>query len=172
MRLHRRILELPNGDLLCTMYGHQHGDNSPADYMTTMMKSRVMLFRSKNKGRHWDYVSTIAADGTVGTEGFNESVIARISRGKHAGRLICFMRTGYALYEAKSDDDGKTWTKAQPRQFAGIDVYKTSEWAELFKDVKIKGIPVTDNPKTLYGSTSPSGRVEMRPEPARTEPRR
>ncbi len=162
MRLHRRMLELPNGDLLTTIYGFQKGDNSPADYMPTMMKSRVMLFRSKNKGRHWDYVSTVAADGTVGTEGFNESVITRISKGKHAGRLICFMRTGYALYEARSDDGGKTWTKAQPRVFGGIDVYKTSEWADLFKDVKYKGKLVSEDPKMLYGSVVDPDMIELR----------
>lgn len=161
MRLHRRILELPNGDLITTIYGHQHGDNSPSEYMPTMMKSRVMLFRSKNKGRHWDYVSTVAV-GNVGTEGFNESVITRISKGKHAGRLICFMRTGYALYEAKSDDEGKTWTTAQPRQFANIDVYKTSEWFDLFKGVTRKGKLVTEDPKELYGSVVDPDLLELR----------
>jgi hypothetical protein len=162
MRLHRRMLELPNGDLITTMYGHMYGDTASADYVPTMKKSRVMLFRSKNKGRHWDYVSTVAADGTVGTEGFNESVIARISKGEHAGRLICFMRTGYALYEAKSDDDGKTWTKAQPRQFANIDVYKTSEWAGLFKDVMRNGKSITEDKKLLYGSVVDPDLLELR----------
>jgi hypothetical protein len=65
MRLHRRVLELPNGDLLTTIYGWQKGDNEPSGYTPTMKKTRVMLFRSKDKGRNWDYVSTVAVDPKV-----------------------------------------------------------------------------------------------------------
>jgi hypothetical protein len=162
MRFHRRIIELPNGDLMTTVYGFQKGDKSPADYMPSMMKSRAMLFRSSNQGRHWDYVSTIAADGTVGTEGFGEPTLVRISKGKHAGRLISMMRTGYALYEAKSDDEGKTWTKAEPRVFANLDVYKTGEWADLFKGVKRNGKLISENPKELYGSVVDPDLCEMK----------
>ncbi|MDQ7948692.1 MAG: sialidase family protein, partial [Pedobacter sp.] len=45
MRLHRRILELPNGDLLTTIYGFQEGDTEPSGYNKNMMRSRVMLFK-------------------------------------------------------------------------------------------------------------------------------
>lgn len=101
-----------------------------------MKKTRAMLFRSKDKGHNWDYVSTVAVDPTVGTEGFGEPVIARVSHGNHAGRLLCFMRTGHELYEAMSDNDGVTWARPRPRVFADCDVYKTSERAEIFKNVK------------------------------------
>ena len=40
-RLHRRILELPNGDLITTFYGQLNGDNTPSTYMPTMMKART-----------------------------------------------------------------------------------------------------------------------------------
>jgi hypothetical protein len=40
-----------------------------------MRKTRAMLARSADKGRHWRYVSTIAVDPATGTEGFGEPVI-------------------------------------------------------------------------------------------------
>ena len=80
-RLHRRILELPNGDLLATFYGQLEGDNTPSTYMPTMMKARTMLVRSTDKGRHWKLVSTVAVDPSVGTEGFDEPVLTRVSKG-------------------------------------------------------------------------------------------
>ena len=93
-RAHRRILELPNGDLLTTLYGWLQGDHTPATYAPTMMKTRVLLVRSSDRGQHWKLVSTVAADPTVGTEGFDEPVLCRLSKGPHPGRLICLMRHG------------------------------------------------------------------------------
>ena len=152
VRLHRRILELPNGDLLTTIYGWFQGDNTPAGYMPTMRKTRTVLVRSTDRGHHWTLVSTIAADGTVGTEGFGEGVLARINQGPHTGRLICQMRTGRELWEAVSDDAGLTWKKA-PRIFADLDVYRTEKWIEMFRDVKDKhGNLIINNPVELIGA--------------------
>lgn len=162
MRLHRRILELPGGDLLTTIYGWMEGDNEPSGYTPTMKKTRVMLFRSSNKGRVWDYVSTIAVDPKVGTEGFGEPVIVRVSKGIHKGRLICQMRTGRDLYEAISEDEGKSWGKAKPRVFANLDVYKTDEWAEMFKGVKRGGILVKDNPNEFIAAMVDPDLLELR----------
>jgi len=162
MRLHRRILELPDGDLLTTIYGFQKGDDEPSDYQPNMKKSRVMLFRSKNKGKHWDFVSTVAVDRKAGTEGFGEPVIVRVSKGPKAGRLICQMRTGYELYSNHSDDGGKTWTKAKPLVFANIDVYKTGDWAAMFKDVKRKGVLVAPDSKELIGAVVDPDLIETR----------
>jgi hypothetical protein len=161
MRIHRRVVELPNGDLLTTLYGWMEGDNAFSGYMTTMRKTRVMLLKSTNKGKHWELVSTIAA-GDVGTEGFNESVLARVSRGRHAGRLICQMRTGNELYEAMSEDNGLTWSKAKPRVYAGLDVFKTSEWAEMFKDVKRYGKLVSENKIEFNGAVVDPDLIELR----------
>lgn len=161
-RLHRRIVELPDGDLLTTIYGWQMGDNEPSGYVPTMKKTRVMLFRSKNKGRHWDFVSTVAADPAVGTEGFGEPVIERISKGPKAGRLICLMRTGHELYKATSDDEGKTWSKAQPHIIGGIDVYQTDKWKDTFKDVTYKGKIVADSPAELIGNIPDPDLLELR----------
>jgi len=162
MRVHRRIVEMPGGDLLVTIYGFQRGDHTPSPYTPTMMKSRVMLFRSKDKGRNWEYVSTVAVDPSVGTEGFGEPVITRVSRGKHAGRLICMARTGHELYETSSDDDGVTWAKPRPRMFADRDVYKTSEWAEMFKDVKRNGVLISQNPTEFIGAVVDPDLIELR----------
>jgi hypothetical protein len=53
-----------------------------------MIKSRCMLMRSTDHGQTWKWVSTIAVDPAVGTEGFGEAVICRVSQGPKAGRLI------------------------------------------------------------------------------------
>ena len=162
MRLHRRMIELPNGDLLTTIYGWMEGDNEPSGYTPTMKKTRVMLFRSVNKGRHWDLVSTIAADSTIGTEGFGEPVLVRVNQGRHKGRLICQMRTGRDLYEAVSDDGGLTWSKAKPRVFADLDVYKTEGWIEMFKGIKRKGKPIEEDPNEIIGAVVDPELLELR----------
>src|SRR5690348_13698898 len=135
-RLHRRILELPNGDLLTTFYGWLKGDKTPSTYMPSMMKARTMLVRSRDRGRHWKLISTVAVDPKIGTEGFGEPVLARVSKGAHAGRLICLMRTGRELYEAVSDDNGATWTPPRPRVFGGLDINRTELWVDMFRNIR------------------------------------
>ena len=153
VRFHRRILELPNGDLLTTLYGWFEGDDEPAGYMPTMRKTRVVLVRSTNRGRHWEVVATVAAERNIGTEGFNEAVLARLNSGPHAGRLICQMRTGRELREAVSDDEGRTWTPSYPRVYGDRDVYRTEKWAEMFRGAKDKqGKPIDGNPIELIGA--------------------
>lgn len=123
-RFHRSLLELPGGDLLASVYGWFHGDQTPCPYMPTMWKFRSYLVRSTDRGRTWRYVNTIAADFSVGEEGFNETVITRLSKGRRKGRLICLIRTGChdcPLYQTESDDEGATWTKARPLWFHGVD---------------------------------------------------
>lgn len=162
MRLHRRILELPGGDLLTTIYGWMMGDNAPSSYQPKMKKTRVMLFRSRDKGRHWDFVSTVAVDPTVGTEGFGEPVINRVSGGRHPGRLICMIRTGQDLYDNYSDDEGKTWSKPKPRIFAGLNVHKTELWKKQFAKVKRGGKLVVDVPYEITGAVVDPDLVELR----------
>ena len=163
VRLHRRILELPNGDLLTTLYGWFEGDTEPSAYMATMRKTRAMLVRSTNRGRHWDLVSTIAVDPKIGTEGFDEPVIARLNHGPHVGRLICQMRTGQELREAISDDEGRTWTPSYPRIYAGLDVYRTENWAEMFRGVKNKhGVIIENDPTEFIGAVVDPDLLELR----------
>ncbi len=163
-RLHRRILELPNGDLLATYYGWLKGDQTPSTYMPSMIKTRVMLARSKDRGQHWRLVSTIAVDPTIGTEGFDEPVLARLSHGPKAGRLICLMRTGRELREAYSDDEGATWSAHYPRVFAGLDIYRTELWVDMFRNLKGRNGRMLDenNPDDLRGAVVDPDLIELR----------
>ena len=135
-RAHRRMIELPNGDLLTTIYGWLEGDATPSTYAPKMMKTRVMLVRSSDRGRHWRLVATIACDPSVGTEGFGEAVLCRASSGPHPGRLLCLMRTGRNLYQARSDDEGRTWSLPRELVIAGLDVNRTDLWIEHFRKFK------------------------------------
>lgn len=163
-RLHRRILELPNGELLTTYYGWLKGDNTPATYMPSMMKSRVVLARSQDKGQHWKMVSTVAVGPEIGTEGFGEPVLVRLSHGPKTGRLICLMRTGRELREAFSDDNGEHWSPHQPLVFAGLDVYRTELWVDHFRKFKgSKGRLLDENnPDDLRGAVVDPDLIELR----------
>jgi hypothetical protein len=162
MRLHRRVVELPSGDLLTTVYGWLQGDSEPSGYTPTMMKTRCMLLRSTNRGRHWELVSTIAIDAKIGTEGFDEPVLVRLSKGPHQGRLICQMRTGRELREATSDDEGRTWSPHQPRIFADLDVYRTDLWADLFRGFKRNNQLISENPNEYIGAVVDPDLLELR----------
>jgi len=121
---HRSLLELPDGALLASVYCWFEGDDTPCPYMPSMNKFRTVVLRSEDRGRSWKYVATVAVDPAVGEEGFNEPVIARISQGPHAGRLVCVMRTGAidcALHQAHSDDDGATWSTPRALEMHGVD---------------------------------------------------
>lgn len=162
MRLHRRVLELPGGDLLTTIYGWLEGDNEPSGYTPTMKRTRVMLLRSTNRGRHWELVSTIAVDPKVGTEGYDEPALVRLSQGPRAGRLICQMRTGRELREAVSDDEGRTWSPARPRIFADLDVYRTDLWAEMFRGFRRNNQLIEENPNEYIGAVVDPDLLELR----------
>jgi hypothetical protein len=131
-RLHRSILEMPGGDLLATAYCWFKDDTTPATYLHSMMKTRTIVLRSRDRGASWALLSTVAADGTVGTEGFGEPVLVRVPEGRHAGRLICLMRTGRDLYGSRSDDGGATWSRPVPEGFSGIDIRDSGKWRGLF----------------------------------------
>ena len=87
-----------------------------------MNKTRTLLLRSRDRGRNWTLVSTIAVGPTVGEEGFDEPVLLRLTQGPRSGRFIVLMRTGRVtpIYQTESDDEGKTWTKAHPLGFNGV----------------------------------------------------
>jgi hypothetical protein len=125
--IHRTLLEIPNGDLLATAYGWFKQDSTPSTYVKNMHKFRSLLLRSRDHGRSWSVVSTIAVDPTIGEEGYNEPVLVRLSQGKHQGRFIVLLRTGSnkakwpnPLYQTESDDEGKTWTKPHALAFDGV----------------------------------------------------
>ncbi len=119
----RTMLELPSGDLLVTAYGWFEGDTTPCAYLPAAFRSRVVLFRSRNGGTHWDLVATLAVDPSCGEEGFNETALVRLSKGPHAGRLVALMRTGSnncAIHKVVSDDEGGIWSKPQALPFGGV----------------------------------------------------
>jgi hypothetical protein len=113
--IRRSMLLLPGGDLLASAYGRFDEDTAPVEYLPKMKQTRSYLLRSNDEGKTWTYFSTIAVPPKE-QEGFGEPVIVQLQRGKRAGRLICQMRTGREspIYQTESDDEGKTWTRAQP----------------------------------------------------------
>lgn len=119
----RSLLTLPDGTLLASGYGWCEGDTTPCPYIPAATKSRAMLFRSDDGGDTWRHLSDIAVGADVGEEGFSENVVARISGGSRAGRLVALMRTGSnncAIYQAHSDDDGRTWSVPRALPFGGV----------------------------------------------------
>jgi len=121
---HRTLLELPDGDLLATVYCWFQGDDTPCPYMPRMCKFRCILLRSSDRARSWRYISTIAVDPSVGEEGFDEPVMARLTQGTHPGRLLVLMRTGSndcPVYQCHSDDEGANWSAPQPLEIMGVD---------------------------------------------------
>jgi hypothetical protein len=120
---HRSLLELSNGDLLATAYCSFEEDTGTCTYQPKMPRLRTVLLCSSNRGRHWEYVATIAADDLTGDEGFNEPVIVRLTNGICAGRFVCLMRIGgdEPIHQSVSDDDGMTWSKPRTLPFRGVD---------------------------------------------------
>jgi hypothetical protein len=113
--IRRSMLLLPGGDLLASAYGRFDGDTAPVEYLPKMKQTRSYLLRSRDEGKSWTYFATIAAPPAE-QEGFGEPVMVQLKYGKRAGRLICQMRTGREnpIYQAESDDEGKTWTEPHP----------------------------------------------------------
>lgn len=136
-RLHRSMIELPDGDLLTTMYTWFYGDNVPCPYMPSMHKARTILYRSSDKGRTWRQIGSVVKSTDAGTEGFVEPVLVRLSQGLHEGRLLCLMRTGREMHAVYSDDEGVTWSEPKVELIGGIDVNRTELWAEQFRELNV-----------------------------------
>ena len=121
-----KIVRLPNGDLLATMYGDLKGDS----------QYRTMIVRSKDLGRSWRYHATVAyqprdpdPDRVGQFCGYCEPSLALLKN----GHLLCVMRTQGAeipneyrpIYAAWSDDLGKTWSTPQPTRPALMNISPT-----------------------------------------------
>jgi hypothetical protein len=110
-----KIVALPNGDLLATMYGDLRGDS----------QYRTMIVRSTDRGRSWTYHASVAYQPddpdphfVGGFCGFCEPSLALLAN----GQLLCVMRTQGTeipneyrpIYASWSGDLGKTWSKPEP----------------------------------------------------------
>ena len=112
--IYRTIIEMKDGSWLMTMYGNFKEDtlypcNKNARGELVYMQ-RTILVTSKDEGRSWHYLSSVAvphAGDPVG-EGFVEPALTLLKD----GRLLCVMRSGhqFPLYASWSSDGGKTWT--------------------------------------------------------------
>ena len=121
-----KIVQLPDGDLLATLYGNFKGD---AQY-------RTMIVRSTDSGQSWQFHATTAYDPEdphpylVGSYcGYCEPSLALLSD----GQLLCMMRTQGAqfageyrpMYLCWSKDVGKTWTSPVPTKPYLMNIYPT-----------------------------------------------
>ncbi len=101
------ILELKDGTLLCPIYGAMAGDKT----------WRAGVAFSRDGGRTWNKepVATVAYDGVIRYE---EPALLQLPD----GTILCELRTtnadGY-IYESKSTDGGKTWTKPRKLDLLG-----------------------------------------------------
>ena len=114
--------ELANGMLLALAYGNFGGDDVPIKgFLPTKGEApmyRTYLLSSTDDGESWKYFSTIAYDGETGQESFCEPSITNFGNGE----LLVIMRTGrYApLYQSRSLDGGKTWSKPVSLETLGL----------------------------------------------------
>jgi hypothetical protein len=96
---HRNMLLMGDGSLQGPMYG----------YYATDTKYRSVWAKSTDGGANWSFVSTIAQDNAIGSEGYCEPVVERC----RDGSLLCVMRvdsTSYPLYQNRSTNDGLSWS--------------------------------------------------------------
>jgi hypothetical protein len=100
VRVHRRIIELPDGTLMVPAYGTFAGSS----------RGYSAILQSTDGGRSWSYRSIIPASATTGT---NEVGWTYTSD----GRLLAVLRTAStpnSLVYSYSDDQGMTWSDAVP----------------------------------------------------------
>ena len=111
------IVELPDGDLVASMWGWFQGDTTASGYPDRwdkwqLKKSRTLLIRSKDHGQTWHYVATIAGDPEVGLEGFRLPSLGLLPDGE----LLCLMRNGDGdrpLWLSRSRSDYTSWGKPE-----------------------------------------------------------
>lgn len=91
------------------------------------IKERVFVIRSTNRGKTWNYLSTVAFDLTkngIRPLGFDEPNLLILPNDD----ILCFMRSGSrrgeSLYMSRSRDNGQTWSHADP--IADLGVYPTA----------------------------------------------
>ena len=135
------MVELDDGSLLLPLYGWMDGDqvreNNPMfPIADEAYKTRVIVVKSADRGRSWQYMATICYHPEMGREGANETTIAKLP----TGDLFVAMRTGIHGYLDKrgrdaldepllvswSRCDGKKW--AEPTRIHVKDRLVTGIW--------------------------------------------
>ena len=120
------MVEMPDGRLLATPYGWFKGDESPVPGQGGSYRYRTFLVESRDRGKTWNVVTTIAYDPNMGTEGYCEPVMKLLPNGD----LLCMLRTGgdnrpywqdNPLCQTRSTDGGKTWPKPHRTGVDGVD---------------------------------------------------
>jgi Neuraminidase (sialidase) len=86
------------------------------------------MLRSSNKGKTWQYLSTIASDTNKKLGGFVEPGIVRT----RTGRIVAALRNAgpdNAIWMTYSDDNGKTWVPAWKTDMIGhpVDLIQLSD---------------------------------------------
>ncbi|NLY03166.1 MAG: exo-alpha-sialidase, partial [Rhodopirellula sp.] len=119
------IIGLRDGSLLATMYGQFKNDRVLVPTMPPewqCFKYRTFVVRSTDRGKTWEYLSTVAYDPQIGLESFCEADLLTLP----GGDALCFMRTGGSggkytpLYLSRSSDEGKTWSTPEPIADRGV----------------------------------------------------
>jgi hypothetical protein len=134
----RKIVRLADGSLLMSMYSRNTKGND------IEQQFRTFALNSKDRGKTWHYISTIAFDLKEDTrgEGFDEPSLLVLSD----GRILSFMRSGASyqaslgsfnnndwgtkmpfsygkqtpVYMSISSDEGKNWSNADPITTFGV----------------------------------------------------
>ncbi|OYO02314.1 BNR repeat protein [Propionibacteriaceae bacterium ES.041] len=100
LRVHRRVMELPDGTLMVPIYTVFKGTN----------KQRSAILQSSDGGRSWSLRSVIPATNAVGTNEVGWSWTSD-------GRLLSVIRTTDSpvtkLVYSYSDDQGRSWSEVQ-----------------------------------------------------------
>ena len=121
----RSIVELDNGHLISSMYGWFDGDSEPDRYRKGGTMRRSYICRSPDRGRTWEYLSSVAYRPFLGNEGYSELVIRRLPNGE----ILALVRTGgnsnpgwqdNPLMVSRSSDDGQTWTPIRRTGVEGV----------------------------------------------------
>jgi hypothetical protein len=119
------IVRLRDGSLLAAMYGQFKSDRVLVPTMPAQwrcFKYRTWVIRSTDRGKSWEYLSTVAYDPSIGLESFCEADLLVLRNGD----ILCFMRTGGSgggftpLHLSRSTDDGRTWSKPTPIADRGV----------------------------------------------------
>ena len=122
---YRSIVEQPDGSLLAAMYGWFRGDDVPVPGQPGSTYYRTFLVSSTDGGKTWAFLSTVAYDPGIGTEGYCEPAIRRLP----SGDLLAMLRTGgnnrpywqdNPLCQTRSTDGGRTWAKPHRTGVEGV----------------------------------------------------